>query len=62
MEKQLVDDATSTKEKIVLELFGIDKKWVWTPAQKWVDMKEIIVNETHLEQISHRKWWQFWKK
>lgn len=60
--EQLTNQKPTTKEKVILELFGIDKKWVWSPTKKWVDIKELQLEDAPVHQISHRKWWQFWKK
>ena len=53
-------------ERVVLQLLGIDKKWVRSPKGEWVDKKSLkkfiklnIVNDK--KQISKNKWWQFWR-
>lgn len=53
-------------EQTVLELLGIDKKWVRSSKGEWVDAKTLeqpvkIVDE-QIEDIetTKKKWWKFW--
>lgn len=53
-------------ERVVLQLLGIDKKWVRSSKGDWVDkksIKEIIQLRPNpdLMNSSKRKWWKFWK-
>lgn len=55
-------------EEVVLELFGIDKKWVKSPKGGWVDKQtlEQPIAQSYTEddgeyEFSTKKWWQFWK-
>lgn len=55
-------------EGVVLELLGIDKKWVKSPKGVWVDKQtlELAIAEVSSEEdeeieFSTKKWWQFWK-
>ena len=62
---------SSTKEKVVLYLLGIDKKWVRGGNNQWVEYveKDVVVTaqeseqEEMLEEVKKtKKWWQFWKR
>lgn len=49
---------------VVLQLLGIDKKWVRSPKGEWVDKKtlkkETIELSVALEETYSKKWWKFW--
>lgn len=53
-------------ERVVLQLFGIDKKWVRSPKGEWVDEKTLkqpakVVEEQIEDDIPvKKKWWKFW--
>ena len=52
--------------RVILQLLGIDKKWVRSPKGEWVDAKTIEqptrITEEQLEatQDIKKKWWKFW--
>lgn len=55
-------------ERVVLELLGIDKKWVRSPKGHWVDKKILeqeasarMENTIEETEIPQKRWWQFWK-
>ncbi len=53
-------------KQVVLQLLGIDKKWVRSPKGEWVDKKtlkkEIQEASVDVEETTQRKWWKFWRK
>ena len=71
MENSIKQPLTSNKEKVILYLLGIDKKWVRGENNQWEEYTEIEVpknvqeemHEEVLEEVKKRKkWWQFWKR
>jgi len=60
------------KDKTILYLLGINKRWVRSTNNEWVEFSEEVIkspqpenNQTEIveaETLSKRKWWQFWKK
>ena len=71
MENSMKQPLSSTKEKVVLYLLGIDKKWVRGGNNQWVEYveKDVVVTaqesvqEEMLEEVKKtKKWWQFWKR
>ena len=71
MENSMKQPLSSTKEKVVLYLLGIDKKWVRGGNNQWVEYveKDVAVTtqesvqEEMLEEVKKtKKWWQFWKR
>lgn len=61
-------DTSTTKEQVVLELFGIDKKWVRFNG-KWTDQATLNQPRTPQptlyeddEDVAPRKWWKFWSR
>lgn len=51
---------SSKKEKVILYLWGIDKKWIRDNNNQWVEYREEAMQE---EVVTKRKkWWQFWKR
>ena len=71
MENSMKQPLSSTKEKVVLYLLGIDKKWVRGGNNQWVEYveKDVVVTaqesvqEEMLEAVKKtKKWWQFWKR
>jgi hypothetical protein len=59
-----MNDSNSTREKVILVLLGIEKKWVRSDQGQWteyIESKHELTN--HEEPITKtKKWWQFWKK
>ncbi|MEJ6583435.1 MAG: hypothetical protein QNL29_05250 [Crocinitomicaceae bacterium] len=51
-------------DRVVLQLLGIEKKWVRSSEGEWVDKKtlkkELNENAIAMETES-KKWWMFWK-
>jgi hypothetical protein len=55
-----------------LFLLGIDKEWIWSSENGWIDKKQQkdvsekkIENNHLIEPQTHvmkKKWWMFWKK
>lgn len=68
MENEARNFEMPRNEKVVLNLHGIDKNWVYSQSRGWVDMNEIHVMETHQnkmeipEEVKARKSWKFWKR
>ena len=71
MENSMKQPLSSTKEKVILYLLGIDKKWVRGGNNQWVEYveKDVVVTaqeseqEEMLEEVKKtKKWWQFWKR
>lgn len=52
--------------RVVLQLLGIDKKWVRSPEGIWVDkktMKKIKKTVAFVEESTeNKKWWKFWRQ
>lgn len=53
-------------ESVVLQLLGIDKKWVRSSKGEWVDAKTLIqpakIVEEQMEDALpfKKKWWKIW--
>lgn len=67
MENEAQNFDMSRNEKVVLNLFGIDKNWVYSQKRGWVDQKELPMQSHQFENIeqpirSSKKSWQFWRK
>lgn len=67
MENEAQNFEMPRNEKVVLNLFGIDKNWVYSQNRGWVDQSEIQMQSPSFEFIdqpirSSKKSWQFWKK
>jgi hypothetical protein len=55
-----------------LFLLGIDKEWIWSSENGWIDKKqqtdvsEMIIENNDLSEIKKlikkKKWWMFWIK
>lgn len=63
----VLNEQGNTKERVVLELLGINKKWVRSKDGTWVDLatlpnkEEVEQHETIPEtKTTKRKWWKFW--
>ena len=63
----VLNEQSNTKERVVLELLGINKKWVRSKDGTWVDLatlpnkQEVEQHETIPEtKAAKRKWWKFW--
>ena len=63
----VLNEQSNTKERVVLELLGIDKKWVRSKDGTWVDLatlpkkQEVEEHEGFSEKrAAKRKWWKFW--
>lgn len=61
-------NTTTAKEQVVLELLGIDKKWVRSKGE-WVDQATLIQIQSAPSSISEdnqeaarKKWWKFWAR
>jgi hypothetical protein len=54
----------SKKEKVILYLMGIDKKWTRGQNNQWVEYSEVESKQeiAEVEIKTTKKWWQFWKK
>lgn len=52
---------SSKREKVILYLLGIDKKWVRGKDNQWVEYREEEVME-EVQTMKTKKWWQFWKR
>ena len=60
---------SSTKDKTILYLLGINKKWVRNTENEWSEFIEKDAQTTSIEftfeepeVIKKKKWWQFWIK
>lgn len=68
MENEARNFEMPRNEKVVLNLFGIEKNWVYSQSRGWVDMNEIQVMETNQNkmeipvEVKARKSWKFWKR
>lgn len=67
MENEAQNFDMPRNEKVILNLFGIDKNWVYSQNKGWVDMNEIhvaVMHQNTMEQpeVKARKSWKFWKK
>jgi len=56
----------SASDRVILELWGIDKKWVFHNGS-WVDMATLPENqvkeestEEDTEVATKKPWWKFW--
>ncbi|MFT5778870.1 MAG: hypothetical protein ACI837_001827 [Crocinitomicaceae bacterium] len=74
MEENTLNGTTQGSGEVILELKGIDKKWVRTTNGKWIDQRfapraesqsgttnSIEINDV-VEDYSPKKRWQFWKR
>jgi hypothetical protein len=74
MEKNESNGSTQPTNEIILELMGIDKKWVRDQDGSWIDQRfapqkveasesknTIEVNEFD-DSAGRKKRWQFWKR
>jgi hypothetical protein len=66
MEHSIEQAVSSKKEKVILYLMGIDKKWTRGKNNQWIEYSE-VQNEVsqeimEVEVTKTKKWWQFWKK
>lgn len=68
MANHTIKKGASKTERVILQLFGIDKKWVLYDGL-WTDMKNLpkpeetqTTNEIAFDEDSPKQWWQFWKK
>ena len=68
MENEMINDRTAGQEMVTLELLGIDKKWVHSGKRGWINLDELktppleLQEENKREEVSSKKWWEFWKK
>lgn len=62
---------SSKKEKVILYLLGIDKKWTRGGNNQWVEYREEEVQKEMLEEVQEemqeevkktKKGWKFWKR
>ncbi len=61
----MMESSNSAKQQVVLILLGIDKQWVLSKKNGWVDKAkfEKLNNtlSTDLLEMTSKRWWQFWK-
>jgi len=55
------------QNQVVLELLGIDKKWVRSPEGTWIDEKTLKKEKKEIEVVFEdeqipKSWWKFWGK
>ncbi|MFT5860792.1 MAG: hypothetical protein ACI865_002907 [Flavobacteriaceae bacterium] len=70
MEKNAVNTSSVSSDRVVLELLGIDKKWVKDESGQWIDEQEALAlieaSDSHhfdnIEPAKTSKWWQFRKR
>jgi hypothetical protein len=67
MESEIMSNSTPINDRVVFELAGIDKKWVRSKNNEWVELKDVDVEidemiPTQEIEVKTRKKWQFWKK
>jgi len=61
----MMQSGSSAKQQVVLILLGIDKKWVRSEKNGWVD--KAILDKTNnalstdSSEMLIKRWWQFWK-
>ena len=62
------NEATINSEQVTLELLGINKKWIYSKSRGWINLNELktppleLQEEIEIEEVSSKRWWQFWKK
>ena len=65
MQNEMMQSSSSAKQQVVLKLLGIDKQWVRSDKNGWVDKAKLEKSNnavsTDLEEESQKRWWQFWK-
>ena len=52
-------------DRVVLQLLGIDKKWVKSSKGEWVDKRSLKKNKSvdpvlEEEVTGKKRWWKFW--
>ena len=65
-----MENTSISAKKIVLQLFGSDKRWIRSQNGQWIDENEILVQSTmhvvdeddYESEDDSKRWWQFWKK
>lgn len=67
MENEAQNFDMPRNEKVVLNLHGIDKSWVYSQSRGWVDANEITMQEPpqmamESPETKARKSWKFWKR
>ncbi len=67
MENGIMNHSNPINDTVVFELPGIDKKWVRSKDNQWVELKEedaqidrLLASEDIV--VKPRKKWMFWKK
>lgn len=71
MEAKNEFSAENNKNNVILQLWGIETKWVRSTKGEWVDQNSLIelptdTTNTESETMDNssetrKKWWQFWK-
>ena len=63
MQNEIIQSKNTAKQEVVLILLGIEKQWVRSKKNGWVDKskRELKNLSTDLEVMSSKQWWQFWK-
>ena len=63
MQNEIIQSKNTAKQEVVLILLGIEKQWVRSKKNGWVDKakRELKNLSTDLEVMSSKRWWQFWK-
>lgn len=61
----MMQSSSTAKQQVVLKLLGIDKQWVRSKKNGWVDKAKLEKTNnavsTDLEEQPQKRWWQFWK-
>jgi hypothetical protein len=53
------------QNRVVLQLLGIEKKWVRSSEGEWVDKKTLKKENNQVSialEPSSKRWWKFWGK
>lgn len=71
MKNAMEQPLSSKKEKVILYLLGIDKKWTRGGNNQWVEYREEEIQKEIQKEVQEevqeegkktKKWWQFWKR
>ena len=61
----MMQSSSSANHQVVLTLLGIDKQWVRSKKNGWVDKAKLEKSNnavfSDLEEQTQKYWWQFWK-
>ena len=63
MQNETIQSKNSAKQEVVLILLGIEKQWVRSKKNGWVDKSKVELKKSSpdLKTTESKPWWQFWK-